>query len=284
MPRALPATSALAHASTPERERYDQGDIDHMNTWISRRGAAIATLAASLLGSTQAFAAGAVTIQDFDGGPGAHHLAAGDTLTRSGATGNPAAFSTNPALDGSAWAHTGRWWTFHLMSDATTTVTVTADDASVFTPALTIWASGDTAFDGGTTGFLGEVSTAGFGTPHSFNATGVLGNSGTLWMASGFGGNMLETLAYASAGADVASGGWGESLLNGVHDVSLTNAFESGISGTIGAGEAEIVLADLVAGYYTVFVGGADINQAGGSYTLSVSAVPLPAAMWLRSE
>lgn len=250
-----------------------------MHSLINHRPLVAAALVAGLCVTHAAFAVDAVTIQDFDGG--ASTIAPGATLTRTGASGNAGAFSTNPALDGSAWAHTGKWWTFQLLSAATTVVSVTAADPGTFTPGISIWATGASDFDGGTTGFGGEISSALFGTPHSFNATGAMGDSGTLWMAAGHGGNALETLGYASAGASVVSGGWGESLLHGVHDVSLTNSYESGVSGSVGAGFAELVLTDLAAGYYVIFVGGADIAQAGGAFDLAVSAVPVPAGIWL---
>ncbi len=226
-------------------------------------------------------AALAVAINDFDGGLGANQLALGGTLTASGFAGNPGSYSSNPALSNSSWAHTGDFWTFQVMADSTTTVRVNSADPLQFTPGLTVWASGSTAFDGGTTGFGAETSSAGFGTPHSFNSTGVMGDLGTKWMASGYGGNMIETLGYANAGASIHAGGWNEAILNGGHDVSLTNNFESGIIGSVGAGFSQLELKNLKAGYYTIFVGGTNIAQSGGQFNVTVSSVPIPAAAWL---
>ena len=63
------------------------------------------------------------------------------------------------------------------------------------------------------------------------------------------------------------------------------NNFESGIGGSVGAGYAELMLAYMVTGWYTIYVGGGDHAQIGGLYDVSisanVSAVPVPAAAWL---
>lgn len=235
--------------------------------------------AAWLLAAANAHAAGAVTIQSWDGG--SNTLAPGSSLVASGASGNNSAFTDNPALNNSSWAHTGAWWNFQLTGTATTTVSVTAQSGTDFWPGMTVWASGANAFDGGTTSFGGEVSTAGFGTPHSFNSTGTLGDSGTLWMQNGQGGNMLETLAYGVGNSGInysGSTGWGESILSGVHDVSATDTFEGGITGTFSDGSVDVVFTDLAAGWYSVYVGGTNNASGGGLYDLQVSAVPVPAA------
>jgi len=198
--------------------------------------------------------------------------------------GNANSYANNAALNGSSWAHTGDWFTFSTGSLMNVTVDVSAASGSDFRPGVSVWASGNTEFDGGTEAFAGETSSAGFGTPHSFNSVGAMGDFGTLWMANGSGGNMLETLAYANSGASVLSGGWGESILSGVNDVSTDNLFESGISGSTGLGYASLVFADLQPGWYTIYIGGTDSSSAGGAYDLSisgVSAVPVPAAVWL---
>ena len=125
--------------------------------------------------------------------------------------------------NGSAWAHTGDWWQLELGASASVTIRVQAHDAAALSPGLSVWASGASPFDGGTTGTGGQVSTAGFGTPHSFNAFGPLGSPGTLWMQSGAGGNMQELLGYAISGPSFLGGttgtGWGETIATGAHKV-----------------------------------------------------------------
>lgn len=230
-----------------------------------------------------AFAANAVAIQDFDGG--SNVLNVGGSLTVSDWTNSKSAFADNPALSFSAWAHVGDWWSFQLTSVGTVRVSVTAQNtlANQYQPGFSLYASGANPFDGGTTGFLGEVSSAGWGTPHSFNAIGQMGAFGTAWMATGLGGNMQELLGYANAGEAHAAAetGWGENLLHGVHDMSITALFESGVSGSVAAGHAEMTLVDLQPGWYTLFIGGTDHSSSGGLFDVAVTAVPLPAGVWL---
>ncbi|SEN57784.1 PEP-CTERM motif-containing protein [Nitrosomonas marina] len=206
----------------------------------------------------------------------ANSLNSGSTSITASEAASKNSYTTNPALNNSAWAHTGDWFTFqNLLDGADVSVTVNGD--ADFVPGLSVWATGASEFDGGTENFLSETSTAGFGTPHSFNVTGAMGDAGTLWMADGQGGNVLETLGYAVAnpGVNYTSGtGWGETIQSGAHDVSLTNAFEAGISGSTGAHSATLEFNDLAAGWYTVYVGGTDGTTAGGGYDLVVSAVP----------
>ena len=229
--------------------------------------ATIISIAAVL--STNVYAVGATAIDDTGS------LSAGGSLTFSGA-GQASSYSDNPLLNNSSWAHTGAWYTFQNQNVGDVTLSVLGD--SNFAPGVSVWASGGTEFDGGTTGFGAENSTAGFGTPHSFNSTGAMGDFGTLWMADGQGGNMQETLGYAMSGPthlnSVSPTGWGEDLVSGANDVSLTNTFESGVTGSTTANTASLEFNDLAAGWYTVYVGGTDASLAGGQYDLVISAVP----------
>ncbi len=240
-----------------------------------------------LLTGSNAFAADAVAIQNWDGpGPGGtDSLGLGGSISMTGFAGKQSAYTDNPQLNYSSWAHTGAWWNFQLTDTATTTIRVAAQAGQDFWPGFSVWASGDTVFDGGTTSFGGEVSSAGFGTPHSFNSTGAQGDSGTQWMANGFGGNILETLGYAVSNTVNYPGttptGWGEGIFSGAHDVSLTNIFENGITGSVGNDFAELVFNDLAAGWYTLYVGGTNDASLGGFYDINVSTVPIPAAAWL---
>lgn len=200
-------------------------------------------------------------------------LHAGGSATFSSA-GQKSSYSDNPSLSNSSWAHTGAWFTFQNHDAGDVTVSVLGDAG--FVPGVSVWASGSTEFDGGTESFGGEVSSAGWGTPHSFNSTGAMGDSGTLWMASGQGGNIQETLGYAVSGPTHLNSttGWGEDIVSGAHDVSLTNTYESGVTGSTGAHTASLAFDDLAAGWYTVYVGGTDHASAGGQYDLVISAVP----------
>lgn len=237
------------------------------NTLVSAAIISVATLV-----STNLYAAGAVGFQAWTAG---NDLFMGSSISAAN-SGLKSSYADNPSLSYSAWAHTGDWFTFNNHDLADVTVTVSGD--SGFVPGLTVWATGGTEFDGGTTDFGGELSLAGFGTPHSFNATGAMGDTGTLWMANGQGGNVAEILGYAVSGPSHAAGttGWGESIVTGVNDVSLTNTFENGVGGSTSAHAVSLVFSDLAPGWYALYVGGTDNTTAGGVYDLTVSAVPEP--------
>lgn len=236
-----------------------------------------------LLPSGDARAAGAVGISTWDGDLATATVdAPGESAAASAQSGGRSSMSTNPSLNGSAWAHTGAFWSIQLGALSEVTIRVDAADPDQFAPGLAVWAIGDAAFDGGTTGFGGEISTAAFGTPHSFNATGALGDPGTLWMQQGQGGNAQESLGYAISGPSYAgASGWGESLANGAYDTSLTDTYVASVAGSVGSGFAELSLIDVAAGWYLIFVGGTDHALSGGQFDLSVTAVPEPGTIWL---
>ncbi|SET48354.1 hypothetical protein SAMN05216326_13013 [Nitrosomonas marina] len=206
-----------------------------------------------------------------------NHLDNSSTSIAAESTGlNPQGYTDNSLLNYSAWGHAGNWFTFQNHLDGAD-VSVAVNGDAAFVPGFTVWATGASEFDGGTAGFLSETSTAGFGTPHSFNVTGAMGDTGTLWMADGQGGNALETLGYAVANPAVnytAGTGWGETIQSGTHDVSLTNIFEAGVTGSIGTHSATLEFNELAAGWYAIYIGGTDGSFAGGGYDLVVSAVP----------
>lgn len=231
----------------------------------------LAIISALALAGSNAYAAAAVAPKPWVSGDnvldsGFNSITANESALKS-------AYSDNPNLNYSAWAHVGDWFVFQ--NTGLQDVTVTVNGSSGFVPGVTVWATGANVFDGGTEGFGSEISLAGFGTPHSFNATGAMGDAGTLWMASGQGGNVLETLGYAVAGAShTVDTGWGETILHGANDVSLTNTFENGVGGSVDANTATLTFNDLAPGWYTVYVGGTDHASAGGAYELAISAVP----------
>ena len=245
--------------------------------------AAAIAVAPVLLAPVAARAAGAVGIQNWDGGLATETVdSVGDTATASAQAGLAASMSGNPSLNGSAWAHTGSWWSIQLGALSEVQIRVAAQNASEFAPGLAVWAIGDAVFDGGTTGFGGEMSTAAFGTPHSFNATGALGASGTLWMQQGQGGNAKESLGYAISGPSYAGAtGWGESVVSGAHDTSLTDTYVASVAGSVGAGFAELSLLGVAPGWYLIYVGGTNPALAGGQFDLTVRAVPEPGTIWL---
>lgn len=236
---------------------------------------------ALVMNAPQAAAANAIIAQSFDGGVSA--LAApGDSLVKTGGSASPNSYTDNSFLKMSAWAHTGAWWNFQLTFTSDVKVRVQAQAAADFAPGMTVWASGDTVFNGGTSNPT-ELSDVGINAPHSFNATGDIGDRGTLWM-SGAKGNIVETLGNAIAGPrsyGTTETGWDEVMTVGAHDLSSTDNFESGVAGSVGEGFAELLFSGLKPGFYTIFVGGTDGTLGGSPFDVSVSAVPVPAAVYL---
>jgi PEP-CTERM motif len=191
-------------------------------------------------------------------------------------------YSDNPALDNSAWAHAGGspWYSFQVLTTSDVSISLTPVLASsTFNPGITLWATGNSIFNGGSDDIeVGPVN--GWTAPHSFNATGQIGDVGTRW-ASGSNGNLLQTLAYAVTGpahTDASTNGWNEVINAGVNDISVDNTFEQGITGTATGNSIQLTAHNLASGWYTVYFNGTNTGTAAGaagwnSYNLSVSSV-----------
>lgn len=206
-------------------------------------------------------------------------LDAGETISATQSL-SKSNYSDNPNLLNSAWAHAGGtpWYTFQLLSTADVSIDLTAvTPGADFNPGITVWANGASVFDGGADNI--EVGpNNGWTAPHSFNATGQIGDDGTLWM-SGTNGNMLQTLVYAVTGpshANSADNGWGETILAGVNDISVDNTFEQGITGTASGNSIHLAFSQLQAGWYTAFIGGTNNALTSQNYMLSVTAAAVP--------
>lgn len=241
--------------------------------------AGIATAMGLVVGAAPAFAVGAIGFSNWDGAVITRQvLAIGDTASKTGGAAAPASMANNPSLNGSAWAHTGQWYSLQVGDLTALSITVRAQNPTGFAPGLSVWAIGNGGiFDGGTTGFGGEVSTAAFGTPHSFNAFGALGSAGTLWMQDGQGGNAKELLGYAVSGPSVSTAtGWGETISNGAHDVRVSSTYASNVTGAVSAGLASLTLSNVQAGWLAIYVGGTDPTKSGSLFDVSVAAIPEP--------
>ncbi|QWF69826.1 hypothetical protein KEF85_10675 [Methylomonas paludis] len=238
--------------------------------------------------SSTSFASGAVGVQALSAWIGSNNvLGANSEIQTINTLGlNKNAFTDNAALLDSSWGHTGKWFTFDVTAANQTVdinATVLTGNASV---AFTVWASGNSAFNGGTTA-PGELSAVG-NAPHVFNSVGQLGSAGTVWAtdpsvnAAG-GGNLLETLAYVNTGIAHASGSWGEVINAGVNQVAADNTYFSGtVAGGTTSNSADLVFQNLAQGFYAIYVGGADSSKTlASTYQLSISAVPVPGAVYL---
>lgn len=239
--------------------------------------------------SSPSHAAGAVLLHDFDGSINSI-TSAGSSISATSQSGVNSSYSL-PSLNYSASGFLGSWYAFMTSGVFDVTVTVNSQPLTgTFSPGVTVWGSGASKFNGGSMVGWSETSTAvGRYTPISFNATGVLGDPGTAWMKDGKGGNLKETLGYADSGTSHAGPvclaigcppagvtGWGENIIHGAHDVSVDNTYESGVSGSVGSGFAQLTFTGLQPGWYAVFVGGADSTQSGALYDVTVSAAPVP--------
>lgn len=198
-------------------------------------------------------------------------------------------YSDGSTLMNSAWAHTGGtpWYAFEVLNTSNVNIDLTPNVAGTnFNPGLTIWATNG-LFNGGLENIESGTNN-GWGAPHSFNATGKIGDDGTLWM-SGSNGNVAQTLAYAVTGAAHTSrndNGWGEVINSGVNDVSIDNTFEQGVTGTATGNSIHLAFNQLKAGWYLAYFNGTNTLTSGAAYNFSVSslaatpAVPEPSA-WL---
>lgn len=224
-------------------------------------------------------------------------LQLGTTISNPSFNGSTVGFTGNPALTNDAWGMQGAFTNFYLDSSASTVTVDTRSSAKNF-PAFSIFRT-NVAYAGTTVGDDGDAAVT--GQIHKFNSVGQAGDDGIIW-ATGPDG-IVETLGYISSSSKNYVNSFGGVINSGVHDVSIDNLFETGVSGVIGTTGnpdfatskrfATLTLNDLQAGWYALFVGGSDILGTGGDISLKVtasalastyvppSAVPVPGAVWL---
>ncbi|MDH3460735.1 MAG: hypothetical protein OEM00_07095 [Burkholderiaceae bacterium] len=253
--------------------------MNHSLTFSRSTVSAAVAAAFVAAASGNAVAAGAVTVQGWDNGLGvAPSIGAGESLSVVKSM-LESSYSDNPGLHFSAWGHTGAWYTFELAAAADTKVRLAPETAGVdFKPGLTVWASGSEQFDGGDSSpSVSENSDSVWSSPDTFNAVDPIGSRGTAWMSVGSGG-LKETLAYGVSGESQLSPttGWDEDILQGIHDVSVTNLYEQGVTGSMGGNWVELSFSQLQPGWYAIYAGGTDHNLTSQNMLLTVSAVPEP--------
>lgn len=189
-----------------------------------------------------------------------------------------------------AWGHNGEWYAFEATQAGTINLSVIADDKTRLSPAITVYTSNGL--------WNGENN----GGAASFNQVGVLQNDdiGATWFKeesrddAGVFGNGTSTLGYANSGKAATSEqtsqtiissrgrertGYGQAYITGWEDLDLTD--DVTVTGMSGEGMAKLTLTGAEAGWYYAFIGGADRSQAGGDFTLTVSSVPVPGAVYL---
>ncbi len=189
-----------------------------------------------------------------------------------------------------AWGHNGEWYAFQAENSGTIKLKLTADDSATLSPAMTVYSS-DGIWNGENNGGAA-----------AFNQVGLIQNDdkGATWFKEasrdqpGVTGNGTATLGYANSGKSVTAAqssitittkrgrkrtGYGQVYNTGAFDLDVNDSLL--VTGDVGEGMAELMLHDAPAGWYFAFIGGADKSKIGGDFTLSVSQVPVPAAVYL---
>jgi len=228
---------------------------------------------------------------------GDNTLDLGTVIENPSFNGSTVGFTGNASLNNNAWGHQAGFTNFYLPISALS-VTVEAKSGTLNYPAFSIYRT-DVAWAGET---VGNTSQPGSGFVTNFNQVGQPGDPGALW-ATGPNG-IVELLGYVSSSSKNYVNAYGGAIDSGAHDISTTNQYETGISGSVTTTGnpafatskriAQLTLNDLQAGWYTLFVGGADALGTSGDISLKVSAsaiassyapapaaVPVPAAVWL---
>ncbi|MDD1620572.1 MAG: hypothetical protein LUQ11_03745 [Methylococcaceae bacterium] len=216
-------------------------------------------------------------------------LGLGETITNTAANGSKNGWVDNRALNNDAWGMFGSWISFQLTSTATTTVKATAQTATASAPAFTLYRTDVSWIPFGTDATVadwlvpGQTSGGTSGTIHDMSQVAQAGQNGFIWATNKTAGGpgVVETLGYANSGHSYAANSWGQAVNGGANDVSIDNLYESGITGSVDVGSASLTLNNLKAGWYTVFVSGANGTLTGSPIDVSVSSVPVPGAVWL---
>jgi len=249
------------------------------------------------------------------------NLGMGQTITNTDLAGNYQGWTGDAALNNDAWGHNGAWINFRLLdpdANPNNAADVTLNIASqIFNPTFltgfTLYRTNRPWDDEPTNPLIADdfgVSLVVNGAKHRFNQVAQPGEAGNVWMEvpdqkydangnpiSGTPVGVIETLGYANAGGDYTNS-LGFAVMHGAHDLSTDS--QVSVSGSVGFGDfdndpntdaqafSELVIRNMAAGYYSVFLSGAnDIAKVGSGYVdVSLSAapaspVPVPGAVWL---
>ena len=201
------------------------------------------------------------------------------SINSTGANNNVKSWSDNQNLTYNAWGMTGGWLSFDLTKTSALVTVKATSNGSLIAPALTLYRTNG-VFNGDTVGPDGGSN----GAIHSFSGVAQAGQNGLKWAtATGSGPGIVSTLAYANSGNAHDANAFGQPVNAGFNQVDTSNLYATAItgSGVFGSGLAEIDLKNLQAGFYTIFVGGANRALAGGNINVNVAAVPVPGAVWL---
>jgi len=183
--------------------------------------------------------------------------------------------NNTPGGLGYGWGHNAHWVVFNLTSatalDIKMTDTTTGGNAGNFNSAFTLWS---------TAGYTDPGGVSGSG--HSFSQVSTASASG--WLTNAAEGGVTGFIGYANSGPTGWNNANGEAVGAG-----------GGGSFTVGGHNAELVTGVLAPGQYLMALGGSlacgsfagnNLASCGsltgsGSYSLTISQVPIPAAVWL---
>jgi len=234
-----------------------------MDNQILRKAAAAALAGAALVGFSQQASAIAVVDLGTLGGAGLSDASTAPKYAWDGTNGLGGPPNNN------GWAHTSKWYLFDVSSPTDVLISMTSGGAGM-NSAFSVWKTGG-AF---------------VGTNHSSHIYNQIGTGGASAFLAGSGGDTVTAwLGYANSGPGFAGGG-GSIVYGGSPGASVTGG--NAISTTT-QGNASLLLSSLAAGEYLIALGGScytDGSTAGCGagpvgYSLSIAAVPIPAAVWL---
>jgi hypothetical protein len=224
--------------------------------------------------------AGPAAAGTWDGGVAstAADLGLGSSINKTGANSSKMSWSDNVALTYNAWGMQGSWYSFNLTSASDIIIKANAA-AGAMDPAFTLYKTA--GYYAGATVGPDATTLASNGAIHSFSGVAQAGQNGLIWATGPTG--ILDTLAYVNSGNAHVANAFGQAVNAGFNQVDTSNLYASAVtgSGVFGSGLAEMDLTNLAAGYYTIFIGGANGALAGSAINLNVAAVPVPGAVWL---
>lgn len=243
---------------------------------------------------------------------GVNTLALGSTISSASANASAQGWTGNSTLTNAAWGMQGSWGVFQV-TDASDVVITASSLLNL--PSFTLYktqgmftatnaTTGVTTvnpYNGNTVGPDATVAATN-GAIHKFSQVALAGGNGLVWatatntptVAANAGVGIVETLGYVNSATKDYSNFFGDQVLRGAHDVSIDDLYEQGIAGSVwtdGANThfASLSIHNLAAGWYNIFIGGAQDgaslpSTSNGPIGLTVAAVPVPGAVWLFSS
>ncbi len=221
----------------------------------------------------------------------------GKTIQAISANDNKMGYTGNPALVHRAWGMHGSWLAFELKEAADVQISLSSKNTNA--PGFTVYATdGPFTWSQGAEGNKDGIE----GARHAFNQVAQAGDPGLVWatddsVSDSIAGNtaengILQTLGYVNGSSKSFVNYWGYQVVSGAHDLSINNAYESGVFGSVDhdAGPngdmnyANLNLVNLQPGDYTIFLSGTNPDGVNTPIDVKVSAVALSTADCLMNN